>query len=43
MFETLAGAIEELDVPAHADAIVELRALRDRLDARLTIAEAAYA
>ena len=43
MFEGLRGAIEELDVPAHADAIVELRALRDRLDARLTIAEAAYA
>ena len=43
MFEALREAIETTEVPAHADAIVELRRLRDALDSRLTEAEATYA
>jgi hypothetical protein len=43
MFDALRRAIETMEVPAHADAIVELRRLRDALDSRLTEAEVAYA
>ena len=43
MFDALRKAIETTEVPAHADAIVELRRLRDTLDSRLTEAEATYA
>lgn len=42
MFEMLQEAIEATEVPAHADAIVELRRLRDALDVRLTETEATY-
>ncbi len=35
MFEALAEAIEELEVPAEGTAIVEALALRDRLDAKI--------
>ena len=43
MFEDLHEAIATLEVPAHADAIVLVRRLRDQLDARLAEAEATYA
>jgi len=43
MFDALREAIETAEVPVHADAIVELRRLRDALDSRVAEAEAAYA
>jgi hypothetical protein len=42
MFDELREAIATTEVPVHADAIVELRRLRDALDARLAEAEATY-
>ncbi len=38
VFEGLAVAIEELDVPVDGDALVQVMALRDRLDARIAVA-----
>ena len=35
VFEDLAGAIEQLDIPADGESITEVIALRDRLDARI--------
>ncbi len=42
-FDELEEAIDHLAVPAHGDAIVEGRALLDRLTSKLAEAEAAYA
>ncbi len=38
MFETLAAAIDEMNIPVDGDAVVEAFALRDRLDAKLALA-----
>jgi hypothetical protein len=43
MFEGLAGAIEAMEVPVDGAAIAEARRLLDRLDAKITEAESAYA
>ncbi|HEX2064079.1 MAG TPA: DUF222 domain-containing protein [Acidimicrobiales bacterium] len=42
MFEDLERAIEELDIPVDGDAIAEVIGLRDRLDAAITAAVAAF-
>lgn len=42
MFEDLAAAIEELDVPVEADSLVRAIALRDQLDARIAEAAGAF-
>ena len=38
VLEDLAVAIEDLDVPADRESLVEAIALRDRLDARIAVA-----
>ena len=42
MFATLAAAVDDLEIPVDADALRELFAIRDRLDARLAVAVGAF-
>lgn len=42
MFEALAEAVEELDIPVDRVALAQVIALRDRLDARIAGAAGAF-
>ena len=42
VFSALSAAADELDIPIHGDAIAQLLAVRDRIDAKLTGAVAEF-